>query len=383
MKRFAVILLICTLILPLGINSAFAANAENKPFDVDTKAAILIDSGTGTLLYGKNIHEKLPPASVTKVMTLYLVLEAVDSGKIKLNDTVQVSEHASSMGGSQIYLAPGEEMNVQDMIKAVTVSSANDASVALAEHIAGSEQLFVEKMNEKAHEFGLKDTNFVNATGLPGDNHYTSVYDIAVISKRLLNDHPSILKYSSIWMDTVRNGKFGLANTNKLIRTYGADGLKTGSTDEAKFCLSATKKTGDTRLVAVIFGAPNSKTRFNETAKLLDYGFANFETYNLYKKNEKIGNITVDKGNVDSYDAKAPEDISILIKKGERDNITKSAQLIKKIKAPVKRGYVIGKIVVKDKDRVIKKIPIKLDKQISEASTLDMIKRIYKSWLRF
>ena len=166
MKRFAVILLICTLILPLGINSAFAANAENKPFDVDTKAAILIDSGTGTLLYGKNIHEKLPPASVTKVMTLYLVLEAVDSGKIKLNDTVQVSEHASSMGGSQIYLAPGEEMNVQDMIKAVTVSSANDASVALAEHIAGSEQLFVEKMNEKAHEFGLKDTNFVNATGL-------------------------------------------------------------------------------------------------------------------------------------------------------------------------------------------------------------------------
>ncbi len=383
MKRFAVILLICTLILPLGINSAFAANAENKPFDVDTKAAILIDSGTGTLLYGKNIHEKLPPASVTKVMTLYLVLEAVDSGKIKLNDTVQVSEHASSMGGSQIYLAPGEEMNVQDMIKAVTVSSANDASVALAEHIAGSEQLFVEKMNEKAHEFGLKDTNFVNATGLPGDNHYTSVYDIAVISKRLLNDHPSILKYSSIWMDTVRNGKFGLANTNKLIRTYGADGLKTGSTDEAKFCLSATKKTGDTRLVAVIFGAPNSKTRFNETAKLLDYGFANFETYNLYKKNEKIGNITVDKGNVDSYDAKAPEDISILIKKGERDNITKSAQLIKKIKTPVKRGYVIGKIVVKDKDRVIKKIPIKLDKQISEASTLDMIKRIYKSWLRF
>jgi D-alanyl-D-alanine carboxypeptidase (penicillin-binding protein 5/6) len=383
MKRFAVILLICTLILPLGINSAFAANAENKPFDVDTKAAILIDSGTGTLLYGKNIHEKLPPASVTKVMTLYLVLEAVDSGKIKLNDTVQVSEHASSMGGSQIYLAPGEEMNVQDMIKAVTVSSANDASVALAEHIDGSEQLFVEKMNEKAHEFGLKDTNFVNATGLPGDNHYTSVYDIAVISKRLLNDHPSILKYSSIWMDTVRNGKFGLANTNKLIRTYGADGLKTGSTDEAKFCLSATKKTGDTRLVAVIFGAPNSKTRFNETAKLLDYGFANFETYNLYKKNEKIGNITVDKGNVDSYDAKAPEDISILIKKGERDNITKSAQLIKKIKAPVKRGYVIGKIVVKDKDRVIKKIPIKLDKQISEASTLDMIKRIYKSWLRF
>ncbi len=383
MSKSVAMLLIITLVFSFGINSVFAATNENMPFDIDAKSAILIDSDTGTLLYEKNIHEKLPPASVTKVMTLYLVLEAVDGGKIKLSDIVQVSEHASSMGGSQVYLAPGEEMSVEDLIKAVAVSSANDAAVALAEYIAGSEQLFVDMMNDRMQKFGLNDTHFVNATGLPDDNHYTSVYDIAFVSMKLIEDHPSVFKYSSIWMDTLRDGKFGLANTNKLIRSYGADGLKTGSTDKAKFCLSATKKVDGTRLIAVLFGAPNSKVRFNEAAKLLDYGFANYETYNLYKKNEIIGKVAVDKGNIDLYSAKAPDDISILIKKGEEDNITKSLQLVPKIKAPVKTGYVVGNITVKDGDNVIKKIPIKLDRDIPKASIMDLIKKIYRSSLDF
>lgn len=383
MKRFFATIIISTLLFSCFTDIGSAQENENLPFDVNAKSAILIDSDTGTVLYEKNSHEKLPPASVTKVMTLYLVLEAVDSGKIKLNDVVQISEHASSMGGSQIYLAPGEEMTVEDLIKAVAISSANDAAVALAEFISGSEQLFVNMMNETAQKIGLKDTHFVNSTGLPIENHYTSVYDIAFISMKLINEHPSILKYTSIWMDTLREGKFGLANTNKLIRTYGADGLKTGSTDEAKYCLSATKKVGDTRLIAVIFGAPDSKTRFNIAAQLLDYGFANYETYKLYKKDEIIGSIKVDKGNIDLYHVKAADDISILINKGEKDKIDKSAELIDSIKAPAKHDLVIGKITAKVGDHIIKEIPIKLDTDIPKASILDITKKIYKSWLNF
>jgi D-alanyl-D-alanine carboxypeptidase. len=244
-KHYAILMLIAVLLFS-NFNSVFAFDDQNLsgsiPFDVNAKSAILMDSDTGTVLYEKNIHERLAPASVTKIMTLYLIMEAIDSGKIKLDDMVRVSEYASSMGGSQVYLAPGEEMSVEDLIKAITIASANDAAVALAEYIAGSEQLFVEMMNDAVSKWGLKDTHFVNVTGLPTDNHYTSVYDTAIISMKLINEHPSILKYTSIWMDTLREGKFGLANTNKLIRTYGADGLKTGSTEEAKYCLSATKK---------------------------------------------------------------------------------------------------------------------------------------------
>ncbi|TZE82051.1 D-alanyl-D-alanine carboxypeptidase [Calorimonas adulescens] len=370
-----------------NFNSVFAFDDQNLsgsiPFDVNAKSAILMDSDTGTVLYEKNIHERLAPASVTKIMTLYLIMEAIDSGKIKLDDMVRVSEYASSMGGSQVYLAPGEEMSVEDLIKAITIASANDAAVALAEYIAGSEQLFVEMMNDAVSKWGLKDTHFVNVTGLPTDNHYTSVYDTAIISMKLINEHPSILKYTSIWMDTLREGKFGLANTNKLIRTYGADGLKTGSTEEAKYCLSATKKVGNTRLIAVLFGAPDSKTRFGETIKLLDYGFANYETYNLFKKGDLVGKINVEKGSINIYEIRIPKDISILIKKGEGGNIVSSVELVDKIVAPAKVGYEIGKIIIKNKGEVIQEIPLTTEVDIQKATFSNIIKKIYKCWLTF
>ncbi|WP_238988818.1 D-alanyl-D-alanine carboxypeptidase family protein [Calorimonas adulescens] len=385
-KHYAILMLIAVLLFS-NFNSVFAFDDQNLsgsiPFDVNAKSAILMDSDTGTVLYEKNIHERLAPASVTKIMTLYLIMEAIDSGKIKLDDMVRVSEYASSMGGSQVYLAPGEEMSVEDLIKAITIASANDAAVALAEYIAGSEQLFVEMMNDAVSKWGLKDTHFVNVTGLPTDNHYTSVYDTAIISMKLINEHPSILKYTSIWMDTLREGKFGLANTNKLIRTYGADGLKTGSTEEAKYCLSATKKVGNTRLIAVLFGAPDSKTRFGETIKLLDYGFANYETYNLFKKGDLVGKINVEKGSINIYEIRIPKDISILIKKGEGGNIVSSVELVDKIVAPAKVGYEIGKIIIKNKGEVIQEIPLTTEVDIQKATFSNIIKKIYKCWLTF
>lgn len=385
-KHYAILMLIAVLLFS-NFNSVFAFDDQNLsgsiPFDVNAKSAILMDSDTGTVLYEKNIHERLAPASVTKIMTLYLIMEAIDSGKIKLDDMVRVSEYASSMGGSQVYLAPGEEMSVEDLIKAIAIASANDAAVALAEYIAGSEQLFVEMMNDAVSKWGLKDTHFVNVTGLPTDNHYTSVYDTAIISMKLINEHPSILKYTSIWMDTLREGKFGLANTNKLIRTYGADGLKTGSTEEAKYCLSATKKVGNTRLIAVLFGAPDSKTRFGETIKLLDYGFANYETYNLFKKGDLVGKINVEKGSINIYEIRIPKDISILIKKGEGGNIVSSVELVDKIVAPAKVGYEIGKIIIKNKGEVIQEIPLTTEVDIQKATFSNIIKKIYKCWLTF
>ncbi len=262
--------LICSVLLE---NFAYADN-----FNLKSKSAILMDANTGKVLYEKNSHEELPPASVTKVMTMLLVMEALDSGKIKTTDKVVTSEHAYDMGGTQIYLEVGEEMTVDDLLKSVAMNSANDASVALAEYISGSEEKFVEEMNKRAKELGAKNTNFKNASGLPEEGHYTSVYDMALISRELVK-HKNIFKYLTNKIDSVRNGKFSLANTNKLLWNYqGADGIKTGSTSEALYCLSATAKRGDTRFIAVVFGAPDSATRFKEASKLLDYGFANFET---------------------------------------------------------------------------------------------------------
>lgn len=286
------------------VNDAIPVTAiVNSQMELDTPSAVLIEGSTGTVLYEKNKDEKLKPASVTKIMTLLLIFEAIDSGQISLIDDVTVSDHAASMGGSQVFLEPYEVQNVETMIKCISIASANDASVAMAEHIAGSEEEFVARMNARAKELGMNNTNFINCSGLDADNHYTTAYDIAIMSKELVTRFPQISNYSTVWMDTfvhtTRKGRteFGLTNTNKLIKSYnGITGLKTGSTSQAKYCLSATARRNNMDLIAVIMAAPDTKTRFREAAKLLNYGFANYSIYVDDNKDIIIEPVRVTKG---------------------------------------------------------------------------------------
>ena len=273
--------------LPITIDELMPVSATvDSNIELETPSAVLMEGSTGTVIYQKNKDKRLPPASITKIMTLLLIFEAIDKGLIKLTDDVTVSEHAASMGGSQVYLEPNEIQDVDTLIKCISIASANDASVALAEHIAGSHEEFVFKMNERAKELGMDNSNFVNCTGLDDDNHYSTANDVAIMSRELITKHPEISKYSLVWMDTfvheTRKGRteFGLTNTNKLIKSYnGITGLKTGSTSLAKYCLSATARRDNMDLIAVIMAAPDTKTRFAEASKLLNYGFSNYSVY--------------------------------------------------------------------------------------------------------
>ncbi|MDI3311251.1 MAG: D-alanyl-D-alanine carboxypeptidase family protein [Thermoanaerobacterium sp.] len=374
--------LLFTLIFVLACSMLLGNFAYADDFNLKSKSAILMDANTGKVLYEKNSHEELPPASVTKVMTMLLVMEALDSGKIKATDKVVTSEHAYDMGGTQIYLEVGEEMTVDDLLKSVAMNSANDASVALAEYISGSEEKFVEEMNKRAKELGAKNTNFKNASGLPEDGHYTSVYDIALISRELVK-HKNVFKYLTDKIDSVRNGKFSLANTNKLLWNYqGADGIKTGSTSEALYCLSATAKRGDTRFIAVVFGAPDSATRFKEASKLLDYGFANYETKKVVEAGKVYGSIKVLKGQQDYVNAISNRDEYILLKKGEAKNIKQIISLNKYIDAPVKAGSEIGTVKIYDGNNLIKTVSLISDKSVKKTTLFNTFEKIYKSWVK-
>lgn len=358
-----------------------ASNVNTKDnkidFKLQSKSAVLIDENSGKVLYDNNSHAKLPPASITKVMSLILFMEALDSGKIKTTDKVTISENASDMGGSQVYLATGEEMTVDDLLKAICIASGNDATVAMAEYVAGSEESFVDMMNEKAKAMGLKDTHFSNSTGLPAENHYTSAYDIAMMSRDLIYNHPKILHWTSIYLDKLRNGTFDLANTNKLVRLYkGADGLKTGSTDEAGFCLSATAERNNLRLISVVLGAPDSKTRFSEATKLLDYGFASYENYKVASKGQIIKNVSVEKGLTNSVKAVSSQDLSILLKKGEKNKITYKINLPKAVKAPVKSGQNIGNITVYKDGVNVGKVSLVSDGTIKKAGVFNYYKKL-------
>ncbi|AGB18939.1 D-alanyl-D-alanine carboxypeptidase family protein [Thermoanaerobacterium thermosaccharolyticum] len=377
LKKIISFILIFTLIYTIITEDI--AYADN--FDLKSKSAILMDASTGKVLYEKNSHEELPPASVTKVMTMLLVMEALDSGKIKTTDKVVTSEHAFDMGGTQIYLEVGEEMTVDDLLKSVAMNSANDASVALAEYISGSEEKFVEEMNKRANELGAKNTNFKNASGLPEKDHYTSVYDIALISRELVK-HKGIFKYLTDKIDSVRNGKFSLANTNKLLWRYqGADGIKTGSTSEALYCLSATAKRGDTRFIAVIFGAPDSNTRFKEASKLLDYGFANFETKKVVEAGKIYGTVKVLKGEQDYINAVANTDEYVLLKKGEAKNIKQEIIINKYVEAPIKVGAKIGTIKIYDGNNLIKTVSLTSNQNVKKSNIFDNLRKVYKSWI--
>ena len=316
---------------------------DPMPFDLDCVSAVLMEAETGTVLYNKNGSEALPPASVTKVMTLLLVREAIDDGKLALTDTLSVSEYAASMGGSQVYLEPSEEMSVEDLIKSVVISSANDAAVTLAEAVAGSETAFINMMNEKAASLGMTNTNFENATGLDDTtvNHVTSALDIAIMSRALIS-HPLILQYSSIWMDSIRDGAFGLTNTNRLIRFYsGATGLKTGSTSKAKFCISATACRDGMHLIAVIMGAPTRDIRNDAAKKLLDHGFANYAVYRDI--GQRASDIKV-LGGVQDLCGTAYQGFSALLSKGDASKVDKEIEINDKIKAPVRAGDIVGKV---------------------------------------
>ena len=356
MKRISCWVITCVLVLGL-----LPRQAQAVELDIDGKSALLMDVSTGTILYEKNAHEALPPASVTKIMTMLLIMEAIASGKIGWDDLVTASESAAAKGGSQVYLKVGETMSVSDMVKSIAVSSANDCACAMAEHLAGSESAFVDMMNARAKELGMNDTNFVNCTGLDDGaeaaNHKTSAYDIALMSRELLKKHPDIRKFTTIWMDTIRNGAFGLSNTNKLIRFYsGATGLKTGFTSTAGYCLSASAERDGMELIAVVMGCETSQKRTAACKSMLDYGFANFAL--VSPKLEDAVTVPVILGKQDQVAAQLGQEGALLIDKAQRNSVTTEISLEDQLTAPVSQGQRLGTMTVKAGDQVLSEIPL-------------------------
>lgn len=331
-----------------GLNTTETTAKTQSDLKLESGGAILIEQHTGQVLYEHNMHEKLRPASVTKVMSILLIMEAVDLGKIALTDKVPCTEDAAAMGGSQIWLDVREELTVDEMLKAICVVSANDCTVAMANYLCGSQEAFVAKMNEKAKELGMNDTTFKNCHGIDEDGHVTSPYDIALMSRELLNNHPNITKYTTIWMDTLRDGKSSLVNTNKLIRNYkGATGLKTGSTSVALYNLSASATRDNLSLIAVIMKAPTTKIRFAEAQKLLDYGFSNYEYKQLAKKGDVLKSVDVTKGVEENLNLIVENDVGILLKKGQDKDVEQTIELNENISAPIQEGQKLGEIVFK------------------------------------
>ena len=371
MRKIAAVL-VCCLILGLLPGKVRAAGPE-----VQAKSAVLMDVETGTVLSEQNAHEPLAPASVTKVMTMLLIMEAIDSGKIHWEDTVTASEAAAAKGGSQIYLKVGETMTVSDMVKSIAVSSANDCACAMAEHLAGSEAAFVEQMNQRARELGMNDTNFVNCTGLDDDpeaaSHRTSAYDIALMSRELLKNHPDIKTFTTIWMDTVRDGAFGLSNTNKMVRFYdGCTGLKTGFTSGAGYCLSASAQRDGLELIAVVMGSETSKDRFAACKSLLDYGFANYALYTPAL--QEGASVPVKLGVQESVGAVPGGDVSLLVDKAQRGSITTEIELEEAVTAPVSRGQRLGTLTVKAGEQVLSKVPLVAETEVVRLDLLDLWK---------
>ena len=355
MKRF-VSLALALFLLAAAIPAVGAEG--DSPLSLSCASAVLMEKETGSLLFEENAHEKLEPASVTKIMTLLLIMEAVDSGRLSLEDTVTVSAYAAGMGGSQVYLEEGEQMSVGEMIKCVTVVSGNDCAVALAEHLAGSETAFVSLMNQRAQELGMADTTFLNCTGLPAQGHVTSAYDIALMSQELILNHPSIRQYTTIWMDSIRGGEFGLTNTNRLIRFYpGATGLKTGSTDSALYCMSATAERDGMELIAVVMKAPSTSQRFEDAKSLLDYGFANYTLASVYP-DSPLAPVEVLLGAQGQVQPQLQRECKLLVRRGEESQISTRLTLAERVEAPVDEGQILGQLEVYVGDELRDTIPI-------------------------
>lgn len=372
-----------------GIISPFniiTVKAEKDTLTLDSQAAILMEASTGEVIYEKNPDVELRPASITKIMTLLLIFENIEKGKIGLDELVTVSEHAASLGGSQVYLEPGETQTVNDMIKCISIASANDASVAMAEHIAGSEESFVKMMNEKAAELSMLHTNFVNCYGLDTDNHYSSARDVALMSRALITKYPQISGYSTVWMDTIthvtRKGsnEFGLTNTNKLIKSYqGITGLKTGSTGLAKYCLSATACRNDINLISVIMAAPDTKTRFKEAAELLNYGFANCYLYKNDGKELELPDVRVNGGKQENVKVTISEPFCHLFtQKFNNADITTELEMTEEIKAPVTAGQKLGEISFLYKGELLGKTDVTAVENIEEAGFTFYLDIVFK-----
>ena len=378
LKKFLAIILIFSIIM----SNSFSVKAEDD-LAILSQSAILIEASTGTVLYEKNADEKLKPASVTKVMTLLLIFEALSEGTISYDDTVTVSAHAASMGGSQCFFEQGEQQTVRDMIKCIEVASGNDAAVAMAEHIAGSEEAFVKMMNDKAAELDMVNTHFENACGLDADGHLTTARDISIMSRELIVNHPDIFDFSTIWMDSIVHrtargeSQFDLANTNKFLNQYtGANGLKTGYTSEAGYCMSATAERNGIQLIAVIMKADTKDTRNNEAGKLLDYGFSKCDIYVDENVLEGVDSISVKGGTKKTVRFRTIDSYKFVLINESGSNIEKSVEISSDIQAPVKSGDVLGKIVYKSGDMVVDELPIVADENIAEADFLFCLKYV-------
>lgn len=354
---------------------------DNNFLNLETGSAILIEQNSGQMLYGYNIHEKLHPASVTKVMSLLLIMEALDSGKITLDTQIPCSSNAASMGGSQIWLDTTETLSVNDMLKAIAVVSANDCVVALAEYIGGTEEGFVQMMNNRAKELGMNDTTFKNCHGLDEDEHLTSAYDISLMSRELLSNHPSITNYSTIWTDTLRDGKSALSNTNKLVRNYsGCTGLKTGSTSLALFNLSASASRDGLSLIAVVMKSPTSALRFSNATALLDYGFSNYSYKSFGSKGEIVKNVDVTKGVSTNVNAVYEQSPSFLVKKGEESNVTYEINLNNTVQSPVYQGQQLGTIKYSLNGSEIETVNLVAENSVEKINLINMAKHIFNDW---
>ena len=362
------------LLLALALLAAPVRGAE-----YEAKSWVLMDAATGTVLDSGNEHERLAPASVTKVMTLLLIMEAIDSGQIGWGDTVTASETAAAKGGSQVFLKAGETMTVEDMVKSIAVSSANDCACAMAEHLCGSEAAFVERMNERAAELGMEDTHFVNCTGLDdgadAKEHLTSAHDIALMSRELLKNHPDIKKYTTIWMDSIRGGTFGLSNTNKLVRFYpGCTGLKTGFTSSAGYCLSASAERDGMELIAVAMGSETSQKRNDACRGMLDYGFANFAYYTPELPADT--RITVELGTADAVTVTLPDAAPLLVKKGEQSAVTARAELPELLQAPVEAGQQVGELILEREGDRLAALPLTAGEDVPRLTWPDLFARL-------
>ena len=357
------------------------SNKNTNSLNLESGGAILIEQKTGQILYEHNMHEKLRPASVTKVMSLLLIMEALDSGQISLTDKIPCTEDAAGMGGSQIWLEVGEELTVDEMLKAICVVSANDCTVAMADYLCGSQEAFVQKMNERAKELGMNDTTFKNCHGIDEDGHVTSAYDIALMSRELLNNHPSIMNYTTIWMDTLRNGESELVNTNKLIRNYkGATGLKTGSTSVALYNLSASATRDGLSLIAVIMKAPTTKIRFAEAQKLLDYGFSNYQYKLIARGGDILKEVEVNKGVTPKLNLVIENDVGILVKKGEDKNVEQIVNIDENISAPITQGQKLGEMIFTLNGQEIGRSNLIAEINIEKRTFFNIALNAYQSW---
>jgi len=383
-KKKLVTILLISLLMIFIIKPAVAQTLV----DISSSSATLMDAGTGTILFEKNPHEKMEPASITKIMTLIIAFEAIESGKVNLSDIVRVSERAWKTGGSQVFLGPGEEQSLENLLKCIVVASANDASTAVAEYIGGSVEGFVKLMNDKAKELGMTNSNFTNPHGLSDPEHYKTAYDIALMSRELVK-YPMFFKWSTIWMDYLehtdkKRDATMLANTNKLLGKYeGVDGLKTGYHSKAGHCFAGTAKRGDFRLISVVLNAQSSNQRFEDTVKLLDYGFGHYDSIKVVEKGMVQKTIPVEKGHINEVNVIVTEDVSILIEKGREEHISTKIDVPEKLFAPLNKNQAVGTLTVEQNGKAVKQIDLVISEDVMKAGFLELLKRVFGKWLSF